>query len=176
MEWGDTGRLPKHRGLRMQTRSACPAVMLWSVNVANVRSHVSLDDTITPVSRALRLIAASTATVSVPLFSLGLVVVGRGKRLEDACTTEPPPQWASEFTVIRGPLTDGLTTFRCVKVASPEDPFVFTDRVPLVMGVIVTIAAVSFLAVVWMWALRPSRNPLSARQPEPQDPPREPHK
>jgi hypothetical protein len=139
------------------------------------RSDGSLADTIIPVSRALRLVAAITATLSVPLFSLGLVVLGRGRRLEDACITEPPPRWASEFTVIRGPLTDGLTTFRCVKVASPEDPFVFTDIVPLVMGVIVTIAAVSFLAVVWIWALRPSRSALSPRYPEPQDPPRAPH-
>lgn len=149
--------------------------MPWPVNDANVRSRESLADKITPVSRALRLIAASTATVSVPLFSVGLVVVGRGQRLEDACATKPPPQWASELTVVRGPLTDGLTTFRCVNVASPEDPFVFTDSVPLVMGVLVTIAAVAFLAIVWMWALRPSRSPLSARLSEPQDPPREPH-
>ena len=132
-------------------------------------------DRITHVPRALRLIAASTATVSVTLFSLGLVVVGRGRRLEDACITEPPPQWASEFTAVRGPLADGLTTFRCVKVASPEDSFVFTDIVPLVMGVIVAIAAVSVLAVVWRWALRPSRSPLQARLTEPQDPPGEPH-
>jgi hypothetical protein len=100
------------------------------------------------------LIAAATATVSVPLLSLGFVVVGTGQRLEDACTTEPPPEWASEFTVVRGPLADGLTTFRCVKVASPEDPFVFTDRVPLVIGAVVAVAAVTFVAVVWMWALR----------------------
>ena len=54
-------------------------------------------------------------------------------------------------------------------MASPQVPFVFTDVVPLVMGVIVAIAAVSVLAVVWMWALRPSRSPLPARLPEPRD-------
>ncbi len=123
--------------------------------------------------RALRLIAAATATVSITLFSLGLIVVSRGRRLEDACVTEPPPQWASEFTAMRGPLAEGLTTFRCVKMASPEDSFVFTDIVPLVVGVIVAIAAVSVVAVVWMWAVRPSSGPLPARPTEPQDPPRE---
>lgn len=126
--------------------------------------------------RALRLIAASIATVGVPLFSLGFVAVGTGQRLEDACTTEPPPQWASEFTVVQGPISDGPTTFRCVKAGSPEDPFVYTDMVPLVMGVIVAVAAVSFLCVVWIWALRPSRSPWAARLSEPpRDPPREPH-
>lgn len=125
--------------------------------------------------RALRLIAASTATVGVTVCSLGLVVLGGARRLEDACITEPPPQWASEFTEVRGPLADGLITFRCVKTASPEDAFVFTDIVPLAMGVIVAIAAVSVLAVVWMWALRPSHGSLPARPTEPQDPPREPH-
>ena len=126
--------------------------------------------------RALRLIAAATATVSISLFSLGLIVVSRGRRLEDACVTGPPPQWASEFTAVRGPLTEGLTTFRCVKMASPEDSFVFTDIVPLFVGVIVAIAAVSVLAVVWMWAVRPSSGPLPARLTEPQDPPRETHR
>lgn len=125
--------------------------------------------------RALRLIAASTVTVIVTLSSLGLVVVGMARRLEDACITEPPPQWASEFTEVRGPLADGLITFRCVKTASPEDAFVFTDIVPLVFGVTVAIAAVSVLAVVWMWALHPSRSPLPARLTEPQDQPREPY-
>ena len=124
---------------------------------------------------ALRLLAASTATFCVTLGSLALVVVGRGRRLEDACITEPPPQWSSEFTAVRGPLADGLTTFRCVKMASPEDPFVFTDVVPLVMGVIVAVAAVSVLVVVWRWALRPSRSPLPGRPNEPPDPRREPH-
>lgn len=108
------------------------------------------------MSRALRLVAASTATFGVPLFSLGFVVAGRGQRLEDACITEPPPEWASELTVVRGPIADGPTTFRCVKVASPEDPFVYTDVVPLVMGVIVAVVAVSFLCVVWIWACHPN--------------------
>lgn len=106
-----------------------------------------------PLRRTLRMTAAAAATALAALGGFLTIVVGRGQLLEDACITEPPA-WAAEFTLVRGPLQQGLTTFRCERASTPVDPFIFTDARPLLLTVVVVVAAVVLVGVAWVWAAR----------------------
>jgi hypothetical protein len=117
------------------------------------------------VTRPLRIILASVASALLTLCASLVVVVGTGRALEDACATEPPPAFAPELAVVRGPIREGLVTFRCERVDAPRTAYVFTDSTPLVGTIVSAMAAVVALFVLWRWALHRPRPARSAPMP-----------
>ena len=109
------------------------------------------------VPRPLRVVLASVTSALLALFALVFVVIGNGRALEDACVTKPPPEFAAEFTVVRGPIREGLVTFRCQHVGAPHTAYVFTDSTPLVGTAVTALATGVALFLVWRWAVRWAR-------------------
>ena len=52
----------------------------------------------------MRICVALAGTVVAGVLGLAAALVGVGRHLEDACTTEPPASFAPELTVLRGPV------------------------------------------------------------------------
>jgi len=83
-----------------------------------------------------------------------LVVIASGRTLEDACSTEPPPDFAPEFTAVRGPIREGLVTFRCQPLGAPHTAYVFRDFTPMVGTILTALGVVLGMCLLWRWALR----------------------
>jgi hypothetical protein len=116
--------------------------------------------------RAIRVLIAGAATVAAGTLGHLVALVGRGRYLEDLCTTrEPAGAWAPpEFAVVRGPVPDGLVGFRCEAEAAPQYHFSFTDPLPLLGTCAVTAIVVAFALLAWTWAVAP-RAPRNAASP-----------
>ena len=98
-----------------------------------------------PRLRALRVVVAGTATVVTGTLGFLVVLVGRGRYLEDLCVTrEPAGAWAPREYAVRGPLPDGLVSFRCEADGAPQYRFSFTDPIPL-LGTCAVAAVVATL-------------------------------
>lgn len=106
------------------------------------------------VPRPLRIVLASVTSALLALCASLIVVIGNGRSLEDACATEPPPNFTPELTVVRGPIREGLVTFRCEQWGAPHTAHVFTDSTPLVGTAVTALATVMALFLVWRWAGR----------------------
>lgn len=77
--------------------------------------------------------------------------------LESDETSLPSGAWVpTEFTVVRGPIQVGLTTYRCEAVADPRYHFLFTGAVPPLMAAAALVAFAVVAAAVWTWAVGPS--------------------
>jgi hypothetical protein len=117
--------------------------------------------------RGVRVAVAGTVTLVVGMLGYLAALIGRGRYLEDLCVArEPAEAWAPrEYSVVRGPVPEGLAGFRCESAAAPQYHFSFTDPLPLLgtCAVAAVVAAVALL--VWAWALR-------AGAPREQAPPR----
>ena len=108
----------------------------------------------------LQVVVAGVVTLVSGLAGWALVLVARGRRLEDACLThEPAELWAPVrlMAVVRGPLPRDLITYRCESAADPHYGYLFTDVVPLLTLVMATVAWLAVVALVWMVVLRRGR-------------------
>ena len=67
-------------------------------------------------------------------------------------TRLPASGWApAEFEVVRGPIREGLVTYRCEAVTDPAKSFVFTDT-PLFAGTLAVAVGTLALVVLAWWA------------------------
>lgn len=109
-----------------------------------------------PRPASLRAAVAALTTIAVAAVGYVIVLVGRGRYLEDLCLSrEPAGAWAPpEFTVVRGPIADGLIGFRCESAAAPQYGFGFTDPLPLLGTAVVAGVVVVAAVLAWRWALR----------------------
>lgn len=113
----------------------------------------------------LRVVAAGVTTLVSGLAGWALVLVARGRRLEDGCLiNEPGELWAPVrlMAVVRGPIPQDLITFRCESAADPRYHYLFTDLVPLLTAVMATVGCLGLVALVWAVALR--RGPFPRQQ------------
>ena len=117
--------------------------------------------------RGLRAAVAATVTVAVGTLAHLVVLVGRGRYLEDLCVTRAPAgAWVPpEFTVVRGPVADGIVGFRCEAEAAPQYHFAFTDPLPLLGTVVVLTLAAAVTLLAWLWALGARTAPGPAAPP-----------
>jgi hypothetical protein len=105
--------------------------------------------------RATRALVSGVVTVALGALGYVLVVVGRGRYLEDLCVTrEPAGAWAPLQYPVRGPVPDGLLTFRCEADGAPQYRFSFTDPIPLLGTVAVAGLVAAVVLLLWVWALR----------------------
>jgi hypothetical protein len=130
--------------------TAPPPKSECSTQTGELGHHVS-------VPRLLRIVLASVTSALLVLCASLVVVIGTGRTLEDACATEPPPDFAPELTAVRGPIREGLATFRCEHVDAPHTAYVFMDLTPVTGTTVVGLATVVALVVVWRWAARRPR-------------------
>lgn len=107
--------------------------------------------------RPLRIALACTTSTLLVVLACVFMVIGNGRILEDACVTKPPPEFAAEFTVVRGPIREGVVTFRCQHVGAPDTAYVFTDFTPLVGTATTLLATVVALFLLGRWAARGHR-------------------
>ena len=110
----------------------------------------------------LRVVVAMLATLLWGLVCWVAALVARGQRLQDACITrEPSELWAPVrlTAVVRGPVPEGLLTFRCESVVDPRYGYSFTDAVPLVATVTASVVWLGVVVLVWAVVLR--RVPVS---------------
>ena len=110
----------------------------------------------------LRVVVAVAATLLSGLVCWVAAVVARGRGLEDGCITrEPSELWAPvRLThVVRGPIPEGLLTYRCESVVDPRYGYSFTDPVPLVATLMAAVVWLGVVVLVWAVALR--RGPAS---------------
>lgn len=108
-----------------------------------------------PRFRAIRALVSGVVTVAVGALGFVIVVVGRGRYLEDLCVTrEPAGAWAPVRYAVRGPVPDGLVNFRCEAVGAPQYRFSFTDPIPLLGTAAVAAVVAAVVLLLWVWALR----------------------
>ena len=112
--------------------------------------------------RAIRVLVSAAVTAVAGTLGYVVVLVGRGRYLEDLCVTrEPAGAWAPLRYAVRGPVPDGLVTFRCEAIGAPQYRFSFTDPIPLLGSCAVAAVVAAVVLLLWVWALRA---PAAARR------------